>query len=175
MAARKQADVATDRGQSGIVPQRLCLHRQAVAVHQVVGVHAGNEGGTAPLQPGVQGGNDAPVGRADDLETRVTGSEVAGAGQGVVLRASSTITQCHRASLWRCTLRRQAGRVGAAFQAVADGDAGTGRTGHVFLSFRVTCLTIRPVLNVAALIPDTQYFDSVINDAVDNGEWRSRD
>ena len=87
MAARKQANVTTDGGESGIGPQRLGLRRQAVAVHQVVGVHAGNQGCTAPSQPGVQGRNNAAMGCADDLKARVLSGKVAGACQGVVVRA----------------------------------------------------------------------------------------
>ena len=86
MAAWKQANVAADGSKSGIGPQRLGLSRQAVSVHQVVGVHAGDQGRAAPLQPGVQGGNDAAMGCADDLKARVLSGNVAGARQGVVVR-----------------------------------------------------------------------------------------
>ena len=140
MAARKQADVATDSSKSGIGSQRVNLSCQAVAVHQVVGVHTGNEGRAAPLQPSVQGGNDAPVGRADDLETRVTGGEVAGAGKGVVQRAviddhavpSRLDLALHTTQAGRQGLRGVPGRQ-------QDGYTRIGCGGHVFRAARRSC------------------------------------
>ena len=54
--------MATDRGELRAVLERFDLACETFAVHHVVGVHARDVSATTRLYPGVQGGDDSPLG-----------------------------------------------------------------------------------------------------------------
>ncbi len=54
-------------------------------MHEIIRVHAGNERATASRPAGVEGLDQAARRRLDEVKTRVTRCELAGAGHRIVL------------------------------------------------------------------------------------------
>ena len=78
----KQAHVAADGVQLRSALQVPQLRRQPVAVHDVVGVHAGGERRGAVGEAGVQAGDQTGVMAAHDPEARIAVGEAPGDGAG---------------------------------------------------------------------------------------------
>jgi len=83
-AAREETDVAADGGEVPSIRERRELRAQPGAVHDVVGVHASDEGRAAAVEPDIQRLDEPPVGRRDDAEAGVPLREGTGAGERAV-------------------------------------------------------------------------------------------
>jgi hypothetical protein len=69
--------VATHGGQRWIGFQQVYLHGQAMAMHDIVSIHAGDEGATAIGPSGVERFDQTMRGRLDEAKTRIELCEAA--------------------------------------------------------------------------------------------------
>ena len=78
--ARKEAHMTAHRGQVGTLFQCTHLHGQALAVHEIVSIHTGDQAPTAVCQARVQGWYQPLVCCCNHRKARVLGGKPAGPG-----------------------------------------------------------------------------------------------
>jgi len=84
---REEPDVAADGGERRLRVERAELGGEALAVHDVVGVHARDHSAEAALEAGAERRDEALVRRGDDPEALVVRGKALGDGARAVLRA----------------------------------------------------------------------------------------
>ena len=87
LRAGKEPDVTADGRQRRVRFERAHLPRQALPVHEVVGVHARDEAPAAAREPGRERRGEAAMGRPDDKEAIVRGRRGLGRPRRPVFRA----------------------------------------------------------------------------------------